>query len=278
MKRMFLLLAGSCFALTSMAQTDLTGKRNDADTIRIGNMVIIKKGKGGRDNDNDEDTVRIHRRRRDYKPSNVSTNWFIFDLGFANWKDETNYANARSIGFVDPTIGPDQFDLRTGKSVNVNVWIFMQRLNLIEHVVNLKYGFGLELNNYRFDDNVKFQKNPTRVIIDPVDHNKNKLAADYATVPFMLNFNFTPRREDGFGFSVGASAGFLYSARQKFKGGEGKKEKEHNDFDLRKWKISYIGELQLGPVKFYGSLAKESMFEKGLELTPYNVGIRFSNW
>jgi hypothetical protein len=28
----------------------------------------------------------------------------------------------------------------------------MQRLNLIKHVVNLKYGLGLELNNYHFDD------------------------------------------------------------------------------------------------------------------------------
>ena len=94
----------------------------------------------------------------------------------------------------------------------------------------------------------------------------------------MLNFNFTPRREEGFGFSAGVSAGYLYSSRQKFKGGSGDRYKTHGNFDLEPWKISYIAELQFGPVKFYGSYATKSMFEKELDQTPYNVGIRFSNW
>ncbi|HKP31754.1 MAG TPA: outer membrane beta-barrel protein [Chitinophagaceae bacterium] len=275
MKRMFLLLTGICFALTLTAQTDTTGKSNQSDTIRIGGMIIVnKKGKRGESGDD----VEVYRRKRDYKPSNVSTNWFIVDLGFANWTDKTDYAAARTSGFVAPDIDEDQLDLRSGKSVNVNIWIFMQKLNLIKHVVNLKYGFGLELNNYRFSEDIKFMKNPTMIMKDIVKHDKNKLAADYATIPIMLNFNFTPKREEGFGFSVGASGGYLYSARQKFKGGEGKKEKEHDDFDLRKFKVSYIAELQLGPIKFYGSVANQSMWEKALDMTPYNVGVRFSNW
>ena len=55
-------------------------------------------------------------------------------------------------------------------------------------------------------------------------------------------------------------------------------DKTKGDFDLREWKLSYIGEVGLGPVKLYGSYAFKSMFEKGLDLTPYNVGLRFSNW
>jgi hypothetical protein len=278
MKRIFILMAGICFALSGLAQTDTTGPKKEGDTIKVGNMIIIKKGKsGGSDND---DEVHIRRRKNTYRQSNISTNWGIVDLGFANFRDETNYALARSQGFIANNVGEDQFDLRGGKSVNVNIWFFMQRLNVIKHVVNLKYGLGLELNNYRFTEDIRFLKNPTHVILMGADssYRKNKLAADYITVPFMLNFNFTPRRSEGFGFSVGASAGYLYSARQKFKDGPGDKYKEHDDFDLRRWKISYIGELQLGPVKLYGSYATESMFEKSLEMTPYNVGIRFSNW
>ena len=56
------------------------------------------------------------------------------------------------------------------------------------------------------------------------------------------------------------------------------KHKEHDDFDMRKFKVSYIGEISLGPVKLYGSYATKSMFEHGLDQTPYNFGIRFSNW
>jgi len=47
---------------------------------------------------------------------------------------------------------------------------------------------------------------------------------------------------------------------------------------LEKWKLSYIAELSLGPVRFYGSLAMKNMYERGLDMTPYNFGFRFSNW
>ena len=154
----------------------------------------------------------------------------------------------------------------------------MQRLRIVKGV-NLKYGLGLELNNYRFDDErIRFQENPTLIILDPgyKDLKKNKLAADYVTVPLMLNFNLTPDRKQGFGFSAGISGGYLYSSRQKIKNGDVSKLRD--DFDLRKWKVSYIGELNLGPVRLYGSYALKSMWEKGLDQTPYSIGIRLSHF
>lgn len=248
-----------------------------ADTIRVGGMIIIKKK--GKDGESKSKEVVISNKKK-RKSSNVSTNWWIVDIGFANLHDESDYGAAISQGFVTPDIDKDQLDLRTGKSVNVNVWFFMQRLNVIKRVVNLKYGLGLELNNYHFDnETVRLTKNPTTISLDPTlaDVKKNKLAADYITIPMMLNFNFTPNHKKGFGFSAGVSAGYLYSARQKIKDNNDK-TKLRDNFDLNKWKLSYIGELNLGPVKLYGSYAMDNMWEKGLDMTPYNVGIRLSNW
>jgi hypothetical protein len=276
MKRVLLALIALSGAMTCLAQ-DTTGK-DKADTIRVGGMIIIK------DHKNDDTTKRSRNitisNRNKRKSSNLSTNWWIVDIGFANLKDETNYAQALSSGFVGAGVGKDQLDLKTGKSINVNLWFFMQKLNVVKHVVNLKYGLGLELNNYRFDnETVRFSKNPTKITLDDnlKDIKKNKLAADYITVPFMVNFNLTPRQKKGFGFSAGVSAGMLYSARQKIKD-NGDKDKLHDDFDLEKWKLSYIGELNLGPVRLYGSYAMNNMWEKGLDQTPYNVGIRLSHW
>lgn len=261
------------FALTSLAQTDSTEQK--ADTIRVGGMIIIKKP-GHNGNENREVVISNHRK----SSSNVSTNWWIVDIGFANWKDETDYALARQSGFVTSDIsGKDNLKLRSGKSVNVNIWVFHQRLNLVKHVVNLKYGLGLELNNYHFDDErVRFSKNPTLISFDSSLEGvtKNKLAADYVTIPLMLNFNFTPSRRNGFGLSAGISAGYLYSARQKIKD-DGEKTKLHDDFNLEKWKLSYIAEVTLGPVRLYGSMSIKNMWEKGLDMIPYNVGIRFSH-
>jgi len=82
----------------------------------------------------------------------------------------------------------------------------------------------------------------------------------------------------GRGGGGGISAGYLYSSRQKVITHEDGKQKTHDDFELQPFKISYIAELQLGPVKLYGSLTSKSMFRKGLDQTPYNFGIRLSNW
>jgi hypothetical protein len=285
MKRILTLSIILCTALIGFAQidttgkqTDTTGKQNEVDTIKVGGMIIIRKhGENEISHQKKEKSEPYHHHY--YKSSNLSTNWWIIDFGFSNFNDQTNYSSQEAKDFA-PGTSKEAFRPRTWKSRNMNIWLFMQRLNMIKHVVNLKYGFGLELNNYFFDDErIHMYRNPTQIKIDTSSEwatvDKNKLAADYLTVPMMLNFNFTPDRARGFGVSFGVSAGLLYSSRQKIKD-NGDVSKTHDDFDLRKWKISYIGEVLLGPIKLYGSYATQSMWEKGLDQTPYTVGLRFS--
>jgi hypothetical protein len=281
MKKLLLAMFAMGGALIGLAQDTTAKEKKDTtvseqvDTIHVGGMVIIKK-KGNNDNDNHNDHIEIHKSNRN-RNSNLSTNWWIMDIGFANLHDQTNYSSAEAQAFA-PGSSKDNLKLKT-KSVNVNIWFFMQRLNIVKHVVNLKYGLGLELNNYHFDyDEVRLTQDPTQILFDgPTNLKKNKLAVDYITVPMMLNINFTPGRRNGFGISGGVSAGYMYSARQKIKNDDDK-NKTHDDFDLEKWKLAYIGELNLGPVKLYGSYAMNSMWDKGLDQTPYNVGIRLSHW
>ncbi len=273
MKRIIILLAGITMAFTSQAQDSTQAEKTD--TIKIGNMIIIKKP-GAKD---ENSSVDRKYRRTHYKPTNVSTSWFLFDIGVSQFRDETNYANAIANGYLPAGANEDWFNLRNGKSINFNLWVLMQRVNLIKHVVNLKYGAGIELNNYRYTETIKFQEGKTPLVVNENTlYKKNKLAADYITVPVMLNFNFTPQRKNGFGFSAGVSAGYLYSARQKIVTEAEGKKKYREGFDLRDWKISYIGELNLGPIKFYGSYANKSMFKNSLDQTPYTVGFRWSNW
>lgn len=279
MKRTLLVCIAACLFSTGFAQTDTTVKKETNDTIRIGGMIIIKKP-GSEDHEvitEEKNSVWIPSRK---KPENIITNWWVMDIGFSAFNDKTIYGPGTPADQFAPGSTEDWFDIKSGKSRNVNIWILMQRLNMVKHVVNLKYGIGLELNNYFFDDEtIRFKKNPTLVYQDDTlqGAKKNKLAADYLTVPLMINFNFTPDRRNGYGFSVGVSAGYLYSARQKVKTSDDK-FKVHDDYDLRDWKISYVGEITLGVIKLYGSYAIESMWEKGLDQTPYNVGLRFSNW
>lgn len=274
--------------LTVSAQDE--GKKSD--TIRIGGMIIVKKGWTGKKNRK----AHLEKNHAPEKISNISTNWGILDLGFANYDDKTNYSSAGSYlvnrpGY--PAIGKSDFNLRTGKSINVNIWFFMQRVNLIKHYVNLKYGLGVELNNYRFKSTALLsykeggvipysagvQTNSPFIFRDSVTFSKNKLAADYLTVPLMLNFNTSPgKHKKGVSLSMGVSAGFLYSQRNKQRSSERGKLKNKGDYGLEKFKFSYVAELGVGPVRFYGSYSPNSVYEKALDMRPYTVGLRFSNW
>lgn len=291
MKKLTLLLATAIIYLTAAAQNEKEKQGNNKDTIRIGGMIIIKKGKPSKDGDVE---ININGPKPPHKKRNISTNWFIVDLGFANYNDQSNYATAGSYlvnrpGY--PALDKNDFKLRTGKSVNVNLWLFMQRLNLVNHHVNLKYGLGLELNNYRYKSAINYnegglvpytantQTNAAFIFRDSISFSKNKLAADYITVPLMLNFTSKPFNEKrGVSLSVGVSAGYLYSQRNKQVSSERGKLKNKGDYDLEKFKFSYIAELGIGPVRLYGSLSPQSMYEHSLDIRPYNIGFRFSNW
>jgi len=290
MKKLILLLAMGMFCLHVTAQEDPKQPGENKDTIRVGGIIIVKKGK--KKDGNVE--VNVGGPGQKKKRSNVSTNWWILDLGFANYNDRSNYANAGSYlvnrpGY--PALDKNDFKLRAGKSVNVNIWVFMQRLNLIKHHVNLKYGFGLELNNYRYKSAISYnengpvpytantQTNAPFIFRDSISFSKNKLAADYATIPVMLNFVSNPnQRKKGVSLSVGVSAGYLYSQRNKQKSNEWGKLKNKGDYGLERFKFSYIAELGLGPVLLYGSYSPKSIYERSLDIRPYNVGFRFSYW
>ncbi len=290
MKSVIYTIAALMLVVSGFAQQDTT-KPNEPDTIKVGNFVIIKKNKSSNTHDtsNQSNTHVLvdigsggegsyHHRHK----SIVSTNWLIFDLGFANWRDKTIYGSPEADAYLHASAGShftsSDLDLKNAKSSNVNIWLFMQKLNITNHVLNLKYGLGLEMYNYRYETNITYHKNPAYIFMDTINFSKNKLAADYITIPFMINISPFTRKRQGLSFSFGVSAGYLYSSRNKQVSDERGKQKIRGDFDLEPWRFAYIGEVGLGPVRLYGSYSFNTLHERGLKQYPYAVGVRFSNW
>lgn len=304
MKKFTLLMAILLLGQISNAQNDSTTRRSDTDTsatiahndtIRVGNILIIKKGKKSKTGEAGDTDITMGRNSSESKKnSKVSTNWGVMDVGFSNYNDQTDYTNTGDY-LVNkpgsPAFGKGDFKLRTGKSINLNIWFFIQRLSLVKNYINLKYGLGLELNNYRYKSSISYkenglipystglQTNHAFIFRDSISFSKNKLATDYLTVPFMINFTSNPGAyKKGISLSVGASAGYLYSQRNKQKSEERGKHKNKGEYDLERFKLSYIAELGLGPIRLYGSYSAKSMYENALDIRPYTVGFRFSNW
>ena len=215
------------------------------------------------------------------KPKKVSTNWFVFDIGFAGVNDQTNYNSIEAQGFLRPASVPNRagnYSLRTTRVSNFNLWFFMQRLSVVKSVLNLKYGLGIESNNYFYKTGITYVDGPEVYTTDKGNiFSKNKLVANYLTVPLMVNINTNPTKgKKGFQISAGVSGGYLIGARQKQKSASGM-DKNKTDFNLEQFKLAYVGELGLGPVKLYGSYSMTPLHRYGLNQMPYTVGIRFSN-
>lgn len=285
-------IVGIFATILCTAQTDST--TNQSDTIKVGNFIIIKK-----DKNKSETSVNINEQvskntkhsfnvfTRPKRTGNISTNWWIFDLGFTNLRDNTDYAAAQSGTYfrtfrtAEGAVNASSYRLNTGKSSNVNIWFFMQKLNISKHVLNLKYGLGLEMYNFRYDTRLSYRKDPEPFVMnDSIGFRKNKLFVEYLTVPLMINVNPTPNKIKGFSFSAGISAGYFIAGRNKQISSARGKEKVKGNFDFEPFRIAAIGELGLGPVRFYGTFSLNKLQKEvtRMEQFPFAVGVRFSNW
>ena len=270
------MLLAAC-SKAGFAQEDSTKQKEGNDTIRVGSIIIVNKG-----DHSYSESGSYHHYKKSYK-SNITTNWLIFDIGYSGFDDKTDYSSAEAQSFLqNPQNGGPLYDgdfsIKGIGISNFSLWFFMQKLNVYKHVVNLKYGFGIENNNYYYKTPISYVDGGTVFVKrDTILFSKNKLAADYFTAPLMVNINATPEaRNGGLQISFGVSGGFLYSARQKQKSDERGKQKDKTDFNLERWKLAYIAELGLGPVKLFGSYAFTPLHKYGVEQYPWNVGIRFS--
>lgn len=285
------------------------------DTIQIKGLVIIK----GRNADGKnvfrayQDTAYARQKLK----KNLHTRWFVFDLGFNNYRDKSDYGGAMimslhpantsgwymdnkqaSISFgksydysgaalnsfaprmASEPLSPSEFKLIPGKSVNFNLWIIMQRLNLYKHKLNLVYAAGLEMNNYRFARSISYVPGyPTTIIRDSVNFSKNKLFVQYLSVPLMLNYTANPARPNrSFKFSAGVMGGYLLKARTKQVSEERGKVRLTDEFSLNKWRFGLTGEIGYGPIKLYSNFALTPLHDYGLEQYPFSVGFRFNGF
>ncbi len=265
------------------------------DTVKLGRLRIIKSQDSNYKKDwesmieeGDFDNTKITIARTPKKLKNTETNWWILDIGFANFVDKspTLYwlaANPNSLPFYPgPVMSPENFTLNNRKSTNVNLWVVTQKLNLYQHKINLKYGLGVEMFNFRFDKSISFREDIEKnVKFDVIPFTKNKLLVKYLTVPVQFNFSPNPYNKKAFYASIGMSAGYLWNAKNKQISGERGKEKFRGNFNLNDWRFATIGELGVGAVRLYGSFANSNLFNENqsfVDMQPFAVGLRFSKF
>lgn len=206
------------------------------------------------------------------KLKNVKTRWFLADLGFSTYVDESR---APRIEGVDPT------EPRLGKSVGFTLHIMQQRLNLVDHHLNLIYGFGLQSNNYGFDNPVELVPNTGDVTFEVFpdrNYSKNRLKANYIHIPVMLNYEGNPGyKKKSLRLQAGPYLNILYSSNFKTKI-NGDKTKTKDNFSLNRFQTGLYGQVGYGPLNFYMTYGLNGLFDadenSGYDLTPISFGIK----
>lgn len=264
---------------------------NAQDTIRVGNLVIVKPI---------QDSVTVtqytpkkratvsYPARRKYNNTNNRTSYFDWDFGFANYIDNSPVLLYTAMPLsIYPPVDPAPYmyakslELNHLKSSNVNLWFVQQRVKLIKDFASLQYGVGFEMFNFRFEKNISFREEVVgKIKYDNVNFSKNKLFVKYLTVPVKINFNLSPGASKPLHASIGMSAGYLLKARNKQISIERGKEKYDGTFNLNNWRVATIGELGFGNFTLYGSYSHTNLFDENqtiLNLTPIAIGIKLSD-
>jgi hypothetical protein len=205
--------------------------------------------------------------------------WSGFEMGINGYLNENN-----SLGLADNISG---FDLQYNKSIVVNLNFYEKRINLIKDNICLVTGLGSEINNYRFNSNMRMLPNtrPLETVLeDSLSYNKNKLTTLYLNAPLYLSFR-TNKMKNGKQFSVspGITAGWLVRSYQKRviddDGGKNK-VRTRDDFNLQPFRFNASLRVSYGSFTAFANYSLNEMFYagRGPELYPFSVGIQLINF
>ncbi len=269
MKKGTLLLGGLLIGLFSIAtEVDTTkitfkGKHiliiagNDSTEIVLGDSLDLPKKKKIRD-----------------------SHWAGFDLGVNGF---LTTSGSTSLNAKDAFL-----DLNYAKSVVVNLNPFEKYIPIAGDRFGILTGLGFQFNNYDLKtdnrlitipgtDSTKSQFGFDTINMGSVS--KNKFKATYLTVPILFEYNDAKLARKGFHFSAGMVFGYRIGSKNKMKyatpGGNDKKDKYREDFNLNPFSMALTTRVGVGWLNLFATYNLSPMFQKdrGPELYPFTVGL-----
>ena len=275
-----------CFSSIGYTQTTAFVVANK-DTIMLGNFMIIntdsvyhKKGWYSRIDDGEYHGIKF-KYKKERQTGDFETRWLTFDIGFANYIDQTNYK--LNTHLTNPPIGlplnKDKLKLRNTTSLNLNIWFVQQKVKLTKDAKwSLKYGLGLEAYNLNFDNSIDFRKGTDMYIsLNKNTYEKNKLSLGYLTVPLIVTNNFKFKKVKNMSIGGGLTFGYLVRAKNKQIDAVFGKKKYNADFNLNDYRIGATVEVGFGALRFYGSTSITNLLDRSItnqSFYPFAFGIR----
>lgn len=246
---------------------------DDTTEVRWGKWhVVVHEGDDG------DDQVRVYKDEHwsdDYYDhddlKNIQTKFLLLDIGVNNYFGK---------GFKSHFPGYEPFEPNPGKSWVVNLHVFNQRLNLVDHHLWLSYGLYFEFNSYKYDGQEVLVSDTNAVAFETYDVTlkKNKLSTDYVGVPLMLRYESNPAHlGSSFHVSAGGFFEYMMGARVKVKTTSNDKAKVHNDFNVNPIRYGLAFRAGYGFMNIFTHFGLSEFLKNDVEPVayPFSAGLAF---
>lgn len=271
-------------AVTGSGAVEKLNKLYDSDTTRIylGNREIIILDKALRNSDSaiaDEFLKGLNDEMKEGKKGKTKDKklnlWSGFELGINGWLNADGTASMDSVN--------SNFSLNYGKSIVVNFNLWEVRAKLIGNNLTLVSGLGSEINNYRFDKNIRMSNENDQLSLvneSEVNYLKSKFTVGYLNSPIYLCFATNPLRKGKRLFiAPGVTAGWRFATYNKRKveiDGDESKSRYKNDFNTLPFRVNASVRLGYGNFMLFANYSLTEFFRKDLGpgLTPFSAGVR----
>lgn len=167
-----------------------------------------------------------------------------------------------------------------GRSYHMGLNFFEKGFSLYKHKINVVTGAGLEFANYSFKNNVTLlpDTNQLATISTGIKYDKNKLRANYITVPLLLDFNTSKKEKHNWHLTAGIIGAWRYGAFTKQvyqQNGHNVKNKVKDDYTLNDFKFSATVRAGYRGLNVFANYGLNTLFNKtnNPDIYPVTVGI-----
>lgn len=255
-------------------------KLDDSDTTRIflGNreIIILDKALQNSENDIADEFLKGFKEGTKGKVKQQKLNlWSGFELGINGWLNADGTTSMDSVN--------SNFSLNYGKSIVVNFNLWEVRAKLIGNNLTLVSGLGSEINNYRFDKNIRMSNENDQLTLvneSEVNYLKSKFTTGYLNAPLYLCFATNPIRKGKRLFiAPGITGGWRFTSYNKRKveiDGDESKSRFKNDFNTLPFRVNASLRAGYGNFLLFANYSLTDFFRKDLGpgLVPFSVGVR----
>ncbi|MEZ5017500.1 MAG: hypothetical protein R2800_10650 [Flavipsychrobacter sp.] len=266
-KRISSLLACCLFIINTAYAQKEKGENNSAS---------ISIGSGGIEVSKDK--------KKDKKEEAFNVKFGGVDIGIISLQDQTNYNSTAAQSFLNvPQASRNEnlFDLNSGKSINVNVWLVEAGWNLLKKYERQKIiissGVGLQMYNFRFNKQITYTNETVPSLhLDTLAHlTKNKLGFTFLSVPLNLTFKTKAGKKTWLVYGIGATGGYRIASWTKQISPERGKQKNRDPFNFNDFNACLTAQVGLdGYFRLYTSYQITPLHETALTQYPLSIGIR----